>query len=119
MSLRAISSLSSLTDVQLETLELHLALKRNELTMEEALKKRKISGISRGSHYRILGQAKHNIRQSMFTLAIATRLRLVKEEEVQKFVASVMMIPTSLDAERIPDVLALLSALAERIVTSS
>jgi hypothetical protein len=86
--------------------------------MEAALKKRKTSGISRGSHYRILRQAKNNIRQSLFTIALVVRLGLVREEDVRKFISSVLMVPDSLDSGKASDVLTLLNALAERIVTS-
>jgi len=113
-----VSDFSSLTVVQVETLKIHRARRKNEITMEEALKRRRVSGISRGSHYRVLRQAKNNIKSSLFTVAVAVQLGLIKAEDVQKFVSSVLMIPESLDPEKAPGVLALVSALAERIVMS-
>jgi hypothetical protein len=86
--------------------------------MQDALKKRKNFGISRGTHYRILAQAKKNIRESLFTVAIAVQMGLVKPEDVQKLVSSVSMIPADIDSERLPEVLALVGVLADRIVMS-
>lgn len=112
----SIASMSSLTKVQLETLKIHLALKNHEITMQEALQKRKDSGISRGTHYRVLGQAKNNVRRSLLTVVVAAQMGLIKPEELQKLVATVSMIPQNVDSSRLAEVLALVDALAERIV---
>jgi hypothetical protein len=111
-------NLSSLTRIQVETLQLHFAVRKSEISMQDALKKRKNFGISRGTHYRILAQAKKNIRESLFTVAIAVQMGLVKPEDVQKLVSSVSMIPADIDSERLPEVLALVGVLADRIVMS-
>jgi hypothetical protein len=84
--------------------------------MDSALKIRRKSGISRGTHYRILTQAKKNITQSLFTVATAVRLGLVKPEDVQKLISTVSMIPMDVDPEKLPEVIALVSVLADRIV---
>jgi predicted DNA-binding protein (UPF0251 family) len=110
--------LSSLTRIQVATLQLHLAVRKSEISMQEALKVRKNMGISRGTHYRILAQAKKNIRESVFSVAIAVQMGLIKPEDVQKLVSSISMIPVDLDPERLSEVLALVGALANRIVMS-
>ena len=84
--------------------------------MDIALKTRKDSGISRGTYYRILAQAKRNLRESLFTVAIGVQMGLLKTEEVQKLIATVSMIPADVDREKLPEVIALVTALAERIV---
>jgi hypothetical protein len=108
--------LSSLTRIQVETLQLHLAIRKSEINIQDALKKRKNFGISRGTHYRILAQAKKNIKESIFTVAIAVQMGLLKPEEVEKLVSSVSMIPDDVDPAKLPEVLALVKVLVNRIV---
>jgi hypothetical protein len=84
--------------------------------MEEVLKSRKNSGISRGTHYRILGQARRNVRESLFTVAAAARLGVIKAEDVQKLLSAVSKIPDDLDPQKIVEVMSLVNAAAERIV---
>jgi hypothetical protein len=114
--MESIADLSSLTRIQVETLRLHLSVRKSEISLQNALKKRKNSAISRGTHYRILGQAKKNIREALFTVAIATQMDLVKPDDVQKLMSSISMIPANVDPEKLPEVLALVSVLVDRIV---
>ena len=66
--------------------------------MDIALKTRRNSGISRGTHYRILAQAKKNVIESLFTVATAVQMGLVKSEDVQKLISAVSMIPVDVDS---------------------
>jgi len=84
--------------------------------MNIALKTRKNPGISRGTHYRILTQAKKNVTKSLFTVAVAVQMGLLKPEDVQKLISAVSMIPTDVDPEKLPEVMALVRVLADRIV---
>lgn len=86
--------------------------------MREALKKRKNTAISRGTHYRILGQARKNIRESLFTVAVAVQMGLVKQEDVLKLISSVSGIPVDIKAEKLAEILPLVKALADRVVMS-
>ena len=86
--------------------------------MDIALKIRKNAGISRGTHYRILAQARKNITQSLFTVATAVQMGLLRSEDVEKLISSVSMIPEDLDPEKLPEVVALVKVLADRIVMS-
>ena len=113
-----IDGLSFLTEAQIETLEIEVARRKNEITMEQALRTRKISGISRGTHYRVLRQAKDNIKASLFTLAVAVRLGIVNVEDVQKLILSASSIPSNLNASKAAEVVTLANVLAERIVMS-
>jgi hypothetical protein len=110
--------LSSLTRIQAETLQLHLAIRKSKINIQDALRTRKNFGISRGTHYRILAQAKKNIRESLFTVAIAVQMGLLKPEEVKKLVSTVSMIPEDMDQEKLSEVLALVKVLVNRIVMS-
>lgn len=112
----SVADLSSLTRVQVETLKSHLAVRKGEINMVAALRTRKNIGISRGTHYRVLAQAKTNIRRSLVTVAIATQLGLVKPDDVQKLVAMVSRIPPDIDPEMLPEVVTLVKALLSRIV---
>jgi hypothetical protein len=111
-----IADLSSLTRVQLETLKTHLAVNNHRINIKDALKSRKTFGISRGTYYRILSQAKKNVKKSLFTVATAAQLGLVKPEDVQKLISAVMMIPGEVKPEKLPEILALVNAVADRIV---
>lgn len=114
----AIVSLSSLTRIQVETLKLHQAVLKDEIQMVNALKMRRNLGISRGTHYRILAQAKRNITRSLFTVAVAVQMDLLKSEDVQKLISSVSMIPVDVDSEKLAEIVALVTVLADRIVMS-
>lgn len=83
--------------------------------MDNALRIRKNSGVSRGTHYRILAQARKNIRESLFTVAAAIQLGLLKSEDVQKLVTAVSMIPPDIDPEKLPEVAELTRAIVNRI----
>jgi hypothetical protein len=111
-----IADLSSLTRIQVETLKIHHAVLKGEINMDVALTTRKNSGISRGTHYRILTQAKKNVTKSLFTVATAVQMGLLKPEEVQKLISTVSMIPADIDPEKLPEVMALVRVLADRIV---
>jgi len=84
--------------------------------MDTALKTRRNVGISRGTHYRILAQAKKNVTKSLFTVATAVQMGLVKPEDVQKLISTMSMIPADVDQEKLPEVMTLARVLADRIV---
>jgi hypothetical protein len=111
-----ITDLSSLTRVQVETLKIHRAVLKGEINMDIALKIRRNSGISRGTHYRILSQAKKNVTKSLLTVAAAVQMGLLKPEDVQKLISTVSMIPSDIDPEKLPEVMGLVRVLADRIV---
>ena len=113
-----VADLSSLTRIQVETLKIHHAVLKAEINMDIALKMRKNSGISRGTHYRILSQAKKNITRSLFTVATAVQMGLLKSDDVEKLISSVSMIPADINPEKLPEVIALVKVLADRIVMS-
>ena len=86
--------------------------------MDTALRMRRNSGISRGTHYRILAQGRKNITESLFTVAAAVRMGLVKSEDIEKLISVVSAIPVDLDTEKLAEVVALVKVLANRIVMS-
>lgn len=114
--LDSIASRSSLTTAQLETLKIYRELKNHQITMEDALQKRKNLPISKGTHYRILGQARNNIRRSLLTVVVAAQMGLIRPDELQRLVATVSLLPDSVESDRLEEILALVDALADRIV---
>ena len=84
--------------------------------MKYALRKRKANGISPGTHYRILNQARKNIKKSLITVGIAAQLGLLKAEDIQRIVSAISTIPLQVDSDKLPEIVALVSALADRVV---
>ena len=112
----AVADLSSLTKVQADTLKLYLAVSQNVISLESALKSRKISGISKGTHYRIVSQARKNLERSLFTVAVGVQMGLLKPMDLQKFFTSVALVPTEVDPDDLPEVMSLVRALVTKLV---
>ncbi len=111
-----VADLSSLTKVQLETIKLYLAVTHHTISLEEALRSRKISGVSKGTHYRIVSQARGNLERSLFTVVVGVQMGLLKPTDLQKFFASVSLLPTDVDPDKVPEVMSLVQALVSRLV---
>lgn len=116
MRARSLADLSSLTNVQVETIKLHQAVHKNEISMPQALQMRKKSAISKGTHYRIISQARRRIKKSILTTAVAVQLGLVSAEDVQKLITIASRVPPNMDSETTVEVVAITDALADRIV---
>jgi len=84
--------------------------------MDQALSLRKNSRISKGTHYRILAQARSNLKASLLTVAVAAQIGVVNPEDVDKLMATMKLIPSDVDEEKLPEVLALVRAVVDRIV---
>lgn len=84
--------------------------------MQEALKIRKDSSISKGTHYRILAQARRNVRKSVFTMAMAVQLGIVRSDELQKLMVLMSKAPMEADPATMEEVTAIVVALVNRIV---
>lgn len=110
------SDLSSLTRVQVETLRIQQMVSKNQISIDMALTKRKNKVISRGTHYRILRQAKKNVRESLFTVVIAVQMGLARVEDVQKLISAAYAIPVDVDTDRASEIVGLVKILVERVV---
>jgi len=106
---------SSLTRVQIETLILRMAVSRGEISLKEALTKRKGVAISPGTYYRVLGQAKMNLRRALFGVLVGVQLGLIRKEELERFFSAASRIPAEINGKE-ADVMQLLDALVERLV---
>jgi hypothetical protein len=107
---------SSLTEAQIKTLVLHLAVSRGEFPLKEALGMRERGTISRGTHYRILSQAKANVIRGIFTVSLAVNLGLVKQGELDRFLLAVGKIPPEISPHDAANVMSLVDTLATRLV---
>jgi hypothetical protein len=112
----SLADLSSLTRVQIETIRLHQAISRGEILVQDAIKSRKNRPVSKGTYYRILGQARRNVRKSILTTAIAVQMGVVKPEDVLKLLESVSRIPQEADDAALENVAAIVEALVNHIV---
>jgi len=52
----------------------------------------------------------------LFTVAVGVKMGLLKPEDLQKLISTISLIPEDVDQEKLPEVVALLRALADRIV---
>jgi len=111
-----VSDLSSLTKTQLETLKIHRLVAKHEINVATALKLRKDTAISRGTYYRILGQAKKNVLESLFTVATAVQIGILRPDDVEKLLATVALIPEDTDPAKLAEVTVLVRTIAQRIV---
>lgn len=107
---------SALTRTQLETVKIHLALRKSAISLDEALKIRKIGGISRGTHYRILNQARKNVRESVFTVAAMVQMGIARPEDLQRLLALMSTMPPEVAEDRLQEFTAIVGALVDRIV---
>ncbi len=113
---KVMADLSCLTEVQLDTIKLQKRIGRHEITLQEALVTRKKLQIRKGTHYRILGQAKKNIEKSLLTVAIAIQLGVLKADDVGKLMETVSRIPVDVDQTKLQEIMLVTSALVKRIV---
>lgn len=112
----AIATRSSLTMVQVQTLMLSMAVSRGEMTPKEALARRKGVPISPGTYYRILSQAKMNLKRALFGILLGVQLGLIRQEELERFFSTGARIPTEVDDVKASDVMQLLDVLVEKLV---
>jgi len=90
---------SSFTYAQIQTLELSRRVRRGEITVKQATQMRKIGGVKVGSYYRVLGQARGNLRRTAFTLILATRLEMINVEDLIRLLNMVRQAPEEMSEE--------------------
>ena len=105
-----------MTKAQIKTLTLHLAVSRGEFSLKEALDMREGGIVSRGTHYRILSQAKANLISGIFTVSLAINLGLVSRVELERFFLAVSKIPAEISPDDAANVMSLVDTLARRLV---
>jgi hypothetical protein len=112
---KRLSRSSSLTERQLEALMLYGRVLSGELTLAKASQLRqKPSKI--GAFYRVVQQAKGNMREAVMTLTAGIWLGYVNPEDLRRLLDVVASSPPPADDERADQVLPVLEALAAKIV---
>jgi hypothetical protein len=112
----ALRQKSTVTAVQFETLVLNKRVKRGELRVFEAAKSRKVNGVSVGSYYRVLDQARSRLERSIFTLLLAVRTQSLDKEELTRLLKMVAEAPEAMEEANMEEFMALLSALVKKMV---
>ncbi len=107
---------SSFTDAQVQTLELSKRVKRGEITVKEATYMRKIGGVKAGSYYRVLGQARGNLRRTAFTLIVAAKLQIVDVEDLIRLLNMVRQTPEEMSEENLQQFTQLINQVVRRLV---
>jgi hypothetical protein len=75
---------STLTRKQFESLASYLKVTSGEMKLREAASERSDGGVTAGSYYRTVQQARSNVRASMATVLIGIWLGVVKVEDVRR-----------------------------------
>jgi hypothetical protein len=108
---------STLTKIQLETLELQKRVLSGEISLSQAAELRRRGPVSVGSYYRVLGQAKGKVRASILTVLAAMWLGYVKFDDLARLFELIGRGPAELRPEDSERMVSLLDALLDRIVT--
>ena len=113
---RRISEGSFLTDTQLESLALYQRVLAGELSWKEAAKSRARGPVTVGACFRVVGQAKKNVKSSILTVVTALWLGYIKVEDVRRLFELVGRGSVELSEEEADQFLGVLRALVDRIV---
>jgi hypothetical protein len=110
---------SSLTNTQIQSLLLQKSVRKGDLTVKEALKKRARDGrdaVTPGAYYRVLSQTRSNIEESLYTLLLCSRLKVLQTEDLRRLLDTIAKVPSDLDEQTSQEVTSLIDALVRRIV---
>jgi len=109
----------SLTKTQIQTIVLHKSVRKGDLSIKDALKRRARDGrdaVTLGAYYRVLEQARSNVRESVYTLLLCSWLNLLKSGDLEKLMQIVSKTPLEMDQETSEQVASLIEALVKQIV---
>jgi hypothetical protein len=91
-------------------------VKKGELRVFQAAKSRKEDGVSVGSYYRVLDQARSRLEHSIFTLLLAVRTQSLDKEELTRLLKMVAEAPEAMEEANLEEFMTLLSALVKKMV---
>jgi hypothetical protein len=112
----ALRQKSTVTAVQFETLSLSKRVKKGEFRVYQAAKSRKVDGVSVGSYYRVLDQARSRLERTVFTLLLAVRTQSLEKEELIRLLKMVAEAPEEMGEASLQEFMELLSALVRKMV---
>ena len=110
-----LTSRSSLTRVQVETIALRKRVMVGQLKLVEAAGLRGGGPVRVGSFYRVLDQARSNVQRSIFSVLLAVRLGVLKPEELTRLFSLVSQ-PAEVDRDTASQVMGVLNPLIRRLV---
>jgi hypothetical protein len=113
--LNGLVSRSSITRVQVETINLRKRVLAGQLKLVEAAGLRGGGPVRVGTFYRVLDQAKNNVERSIFSVLLAIRLGVLKPEELNRLFSLVSQ-PGEVDQEAAMDIMRVLNPLIRRLV---
>lgn len=106
---------SGLTKRQIEVLTRHV-LHRNTLEDGSRIEKpHELEGVAEGSYYRVLGQARTNVNQALYTLLLSSRMGIIQQEDLRRLLALMSRAPADVPGDP-TDVISLIDALVKKIV---
>ena len=108
---------SSLTRAQVESMGLHVLVRRRELTDAEAARRRGKEGVTLGSYYRVLGQGRTNTERALFTLLLTIRMGVVRMENLRRLLELMAKTPSGIEEGSSVEVMSLIDALVKHVVT--
>ncbi len=109
---------SSLTKKQIDRLTLQISLQRGGNEDEKGESRSTISGVSQGSYYRVLSQARSNIDQALYTVLLCSRIGVIQMEDLRRLLDLMAKAPSDVGEGESEQLSALVAALVKRIVMS-
>ena len=107
---------STLTITQLESLALHQRVLSGEMSLKQAADQRSGGPVSVGAYYRVVGQAKKNVRASVLTVLTALWLGYIRFEDLTRLLQLVGKDPVELSEEEANQLMGVLNAILDKIV---
>ena len=113
---KKLGRLSSLTERQVDSLDLYRRVIRGEISSKEAARLRKPHPVKIGTYHRVRDQAMQNLRSAIWTVLVGLSLGLIGAEEVKRLI-DILPSNLELDEPRQDELLAVIEAIVRRIVT--
>ena len=107
---------SSMTRKQIERLLLQISLQKGGTPGIGEESGSRLSGVTPGAYYRVLGQAKSNIEQALYTVLLCSRIGVIQMDDLRRLLDLISKAPSEVaegDAEQLK---ALIDALVKKIV---
>ena len=112
---KRLGKLSDLTEVQIETLQLHQRVLRGEISSKEAANLRMPQSVKIGTYHRVLDQALRNLQSAIWTVIVGLSLGLVRAEELKRLIE---VLPPNLEPDEVhqEELLGVIRAIVRRVV---
>lgn len=106
---------SSLTKRQIECINLQISARNRTRDGSKSERPHNISGVSEGAYYRVLGQAKANVDQALYTILLCSRLGIIDGADFSRLLNLINRAPSDA-SESSKEVMSLVDALVRKIV---